>query len=260
MPLTIAHPCAVLPFAKLCPRYLNFAALVCGSMSPDLAYAFHQYQFSAQAHTFAGSFFLDLPTGLMLVLVYYYSKDLIASQLPSPHREYWLSLPGGSPLVKPDRSLSDSLRAFALVCFSVILGSWTHIVWDSFTHQHGFAVDSLPFLSRDVFAFATTRLQLYKILQYFCSAAGLVVLALFYRNRLNEAKTTDILGKSISNTKFSLLLVSSALAALSLTLFQSMLDLSQSLAHQGFVLVVNCMFMLPVVFLLSGLIERSRRR
>ncbi len=88
----------------------------------------------------------------------------------------------------------------------------------------------------------------------------MIVLALFYRNRLHEAKTTDILGKPISNTKFSLLLISSALAALSLTLFQNMLDASQSLTHQGFVLVVNCMFMLPVVFLLSGLIERSRRR
>lgn len=85
-------------------------------------------------------------------------------------------------------------------------------------------------------------------------------MALFYRNRLIETKTTVILGKSISNTKFSLLLISSALAALSLTLFQSMLDVSQSFAHQGFVLVVNCMFVVPVVFLLSGLIERSRRR
>jgi len=165
MPLTIAHPCAVLPFAKLCPRYLNFAALVCGSMSPDLAYAFQQYQFSAQAHTFAGSLFLDLLTGLLLLLIYYYSKDLIASQLPAPHREYWLSLPGGSPL-----------------------------------------------------------------------------------------------GKPIGNTKFSLLLILSALATLSLTLFQNMFGVSQSLAHQGFVLVVNCMFMLPVVFLISGLIERSQRR
>jgi hypothetical protein len=134
-------------------------------MSPDLAYAFQQYQFSAQAHTFAGRLLLDLPTGLLLLLSYCYSKDLIASQLPAPHRQYWLSLPAGSPLVKPHRSLSDSLKAFALVCFSVILGSWTHIVWDSFTHQHGFAVDSLPFLSRDIFVFASTRLQLYKILQ-----------------------------------------------------------------------------------------------
>lgn len=160
MPLTIAHPCAVLPFAKLCPRYLNFAALVCGSMSPDLAYAFPQYQFSAEAHTFAGSFLLDLPTGLLLLLVYYYSKDLIASQLPAPHRQYWLSLPGGSHLVKSHSSLPDSLKAFSAVFFSVILGSWTHIVWDSFTHQHGFAVESLSFLSRDIFVFASTHLPL----------------------------------------------------------------------------------------------------
>lgn len=260
MPLTIAHPCAVLPFAKLCPRYLNFAALVCGSMSPDLAYAFQQYHFSAQAHTVAGSFLLDLPTGLVLLLIYYCSKDLIASQLPVPHRQFWLSLPSGRSLAKAHGSFSDSLKTFAAVYFSLLLGSWTHIIWDSFTHQHGFAVESLPLLSRDLLTVAGMHLQLYKILQYACSGAGLVVLVSVYFSRLKAMKRANIASGATSNIKFCLLLVTSALATVSLTLFQATREAGQSLAHQGFVLVVNCMFIVPVVFLISGIIERSRRR
>lgn len=260
MPLTIAHPCAVLPFAKLCPRYLNFAALVCGSMSPDLAYAFQQYHFSAQAHTFAGSFLLDLPSGLVLLLIYYCSKDLIASQLPVPHRQFWLSLPSGRSLAMTHGSFSDLLKASAAVCLSLLVGSWTHIVWDSFTHQHGFAVESLPLLSSELFVFAGIHLQLYKILQYACSGAGLVMLALFYISRLKVMECADITSGATSNIKFSLLLFASSLAAVTLTLFQATREAGQSLAHQGFVLVVNCMFIVPVVFLISGIIERSRYR
>lgn len=203
---------------------------------------------------------LDLPTGLVLLLIYYCSKDLIASQLPVPHRQFWLSLPSGRSLARAHGSFSDLLRASAAVCFSLLLGSWTHIIWDSFTHQHGFAVESLPLLSSDLLVFAGIHLQLYKILQYACSGAGLVVLVLVYISRLKAMKRADIASGATSNIKFSLLLVASALAAVTLTLLQVTREAGQSLAHQGFVLVVNCMFMLPVVFLLSGIIERSRRR
>lgn len=40
MPLTFAHPAAVLPFSRN-SKYVNFLALVLGSMAPDFEYFLH---------------------------------------------------------------------------------------------------------------------------------------------------------------------------------------------------------------------------
>ena len=37
MPLTFAHPSAILPFSRI-SRYINFSAMVFGSMAPDFEY------------------------------------------------------------------------------------------------------------------------------------------------------------------------------------------------------------------------------
>ncbi len=51
MPLTIAHPVAVLPFRRL---GLPMAALAIGSISPDLEYLFHLSPKSNISHTASG--------------------------------------------------------------------------------------------------------------------------------------------------------------------------------------------------------------
>jgi len=258
MPITIAHPCAVLPFAKLCPRYLNFAALVCGSMTPDLAYAFHQFQFSAQAHTFDGSFLLDLPSGFLLLFAYYWSKDLIASQLPTPHCEFWQSLGKVEFLIRSRSSIAGALKPFVIITVSILLGAWTHIIWDGFTHQHGFAVEAMPTLSTNIFSIGSFQMPVYKLLQYTFSAAGLFVLFQFYSVKLRKDYSEHLSAKSTGVWRFYVLVASSILAAAFLSLFQGSLG-HQSVTHKGFVFIVNCMFMLPVVFLLSGLLAKYRR-
>jgi hypothetical protein len=72
MPFALAHPAAVLPLRRYCPRQLDFPALLVGSLAPDLGYAFlplHVYGFSHQF--WAGSFGFCLPAGLVLVLIFY---------------------------------------------------------------------------------------------------------------------------------------------------------------------------------------------
>ena len=44
MPFPLAHPAAVLPFRRYCSRWLNFPALVIGSLVPDLGYLFPPIQ------------------------------------------------------------------------------------------------------------------------------------------------------------------------------------------------------------------------
>jgi len=64
MPFPVAHPAAVLPLRRYCPRYLSFPALVVGSLSPDLGYLFGHLHADWFSHRFwAGSFgFWPRPT------------------------------------------------------------------------------------------------------------------------------------------------------------------------------------------------------
>ena len=92
MPIPLAHPAAVLPLCRFCPRYLSFGALVIGSLLPDVAYTiddlnkfsrtlvflfgpsvgYSEYVRNAWdwddfSHTFAGSLGFCLPVGLLLL-------------------------------------------------------------------------------------------------------------------------------------------------------------------------------------------------
>ena len=67
MPFTLAHPAAVLPLRRFCPRFLNFPALVVGSVGPDAGYAFGWLGADQVSHRFLGSFVFCLPVGLVLV-------------------------------------------------------------------------------------------------------------------------------------------------------------------------------------------------
>ena len=90
MPFPLAHPAAVLPLRRCCPRYLSFPALVIGSLCPDSGYLFHAGNFS---HRFlAGSFGFCLPVGLVLVLVFYGVRRPVIGILPASYRRLLLPL------------------------------------------------------------------------------------------------------------------------------------------------------------------------
>jgi len=108
---------------------------------------------------------------------------LIASQLPSPHSEYWTGPAGGD--VEKIKTLLAPRAILSLFC-SVLIGAATHIVWDSFTHIHGRAVDSVPLLSSDLVSVGRVDLKVYKFLQYFSSVAGLAIVQVLYKKELSK--------------------------------------------------------------------------
>ena len=63
MPWTLSHPAIVLPLRRFSPQPLDFAALVIGSMTPDIGYYIDRFDLSAFAHTLPGSFLACLPPG-----------------------------------------------------------------------------------------------------------------------------------------------------------------------------------------------------
>ncbi|MBS1955099.1 MAG: DUF4184 family protein [Cyanobacteria bacterium SZAS-4] len=251
MPVTIAHPAAVLFFKQWCPRFFNFSALVAGSMAPDLAYVFHQFQVSAAAHSFTAKFLINLPAGLILLVVYFFSKNLIASQLPSPHREYWRE-----QMQTPDfRRNRLAPSAILILLGSILIGSVTHVAWDSFTHEHGAAVAALPFLSLDLFNGYGLHVKVYKFLQYFSGVVGLILISSFYRHELSERSSPAVYSASNkqATVKFLALLALSIVAAGVLTLVQYQTESETTISHAVFLFVVNTTVLLPVTLLISGL-------
>jgi len=172
MPFTLAHPAAVLPLRRA--PLLRTVPLIIGAMTPDVPYflpwrlAKHIPQ--GATHTMLGSITLDLPFGIALLLFLWLLRVPLAAPLGHTSRAKCraaLQRFGSRP------------RNWALAPVSLLVGSWTHIVWDSFTHPGGWMVSRISALSAPVSVFSYTG-ELCHVLQYVSSALGLAVLALWF--------------------------------------------------------------------------------
>jgi hypothetical protein len=164
MPWTFAHPAAVLPLKRLGPQRVNFAALAIGSLVPDFGYYAFQFQGTWVTHTFLGSITLCPLLGLVLLACFNLVREPLCYMLPQPHRAALLPL-ARAPVRK-------DITAVAVAALCVILGAWTHILWDSFTHKKRWFVDRIEWLQAEVFAVQGHVLHGYSLLQYLSSVAG----------------------------------------------------------------------------------------
>ena len=171
MPWTLSHPAAVLPLRRFTPEPLDFAALVVGSTTPDVGYYIGNFNLANFAHTLAGSFVACLPSGVIILLVFYLFCRPISYALPSPHRQVLLPLCPGFPV---------GLTRWIIILFSLLLGAWTHNFWDAFTHEHGWFVDRIPWLQRPVVHLPSTTVHVYLVLQEASTVTGFAIVALAY--------------------------------------------------------------------------------
>ena len=160
MPFPLAHPAAVLPLQRYCSRWLNFPALVIGSLVPDAAYVFRSDEISSLSHQFLGSIAFGLPTGLLMLAVLYALRLPVVQMLPNSGRRLFLTL------------CRRPIGPLWLAALSLMIGIWTHISWDSFTHSQGWMVGHFPILQTPVFIFAGRTARVCHVLWYASSFAG----------------------------------------------------------------------------------------
>jgi uncharacterized protein DUF4184 len=172
MPWTFAHPAAVLPLRRLCPKYLSFVAVVVGSITPDLGYYFGQLRAASFAHTFSGSLVLCFPSGIVVLALLFLLRKPILFLLPQPHRH---ALTAYSNAI--DRL---TVNRIAVIAYSLVLGAWTHIVWDSFTHGATLASNHLAMLREPLFHVGTRAFLGYQLLQALSTLIGSVALVVAY--------------------------------------------------------------------------------
>lgn len=155
MPITFAHPVAVLPFA----RYLPLPALVAGSIAPDLAYYLPMSLSGTATHSVAGILRWDLLIGLALLIAFRLSAGPAAALLPITLTSTRTPRQTGSHAV--------------LTVLAILLGAATHVIWDSFTQTTGFAVQHWDLLRTSVIEPHKT----YNVAGYVSSLAGTAILA-----------------------------------------------------------------------------------
>jgi hypothetical protein len=175
MPFPLAHPAAVLPLRRFCPGRLSFFALVIGSVVPDVAYCFGPLDVDVFAHTLAGSVVFCLPMGWLLIQVSWGIREPLATLLPNPHRE---------ALVPWCRRAREPVGT---VTVSLLLGAWTHIFLDGFSHEDGWSVQRFEVLRVWVPVGGGYKAPVYRIIWYALSITGLIWLAGSYLRWLNRA-------------------------------------------------------------------------
>ncbi|TNM38319.1 DUF4184 family protein [Nocardioides albidus] len=132
MPVTLAHPAAVLPLRRL---GLPMSAMVIGSMAPDLPVLGQTWGLYAFSHSPVGILTLDLALTLALLLFWdRWGRDAVVDAAPSVVRD---RLPVHARIGR---------RAWILAPLAAVVGSITHTVWDSFTHDGRWGVRHVGWL------------------------------------------------------------------------------------------------------------------
>lgn len=169
MPFTLSHPAAVIPLGQISRLKLSLSALVIGSLIPDFEYLYRLAPVPTVGHSFLGMFYFCLPVGMaVLILFHYILKEPLALLAPDKYRERLMSHYQPFSLLKP--------LSFTKAALSVLIGAFSHILWDSFTHSYGWAVQRYDFLREPLFTIGGSATPVFRILQHLCGILGIIVI------------------------------------------------------------------------------------
>lgn len=170
MPLTFAHPAAAIPLLRPLGRFGALSALIIGSVVPDF-WRFLPFGVTrGESHSLFALLWFCLPVGLAVYLLFH-------STLKGP----LLALMPGFVFVRLGGYVLgfQSLPRYPwmAVMVSLFVGSFTHIVWDAFTHSGTTAAEAFPALHANVFSIGEYPVYVFKLLQHGTAAVGLLLMA-----------------------------------------------------------------------------------
>lgn len=170
MPFTISHAIAAYPAHYLTRRKIPVMPLVIGSMSPDFPYLLFMTPVHAPGHSIPGVWIYCLLPALLILALWY----------------RWLEKPILNLLALPQVQMPLKIREVLLVIVGVLLGAYSHLLWDATSHSYGYFVQNCEFWRAELLG-----LPLYKLNQYGSGVLGLAGLVLWYA-KLN-AKSQQVI-------------------------------------------------------------------
>lgn len=171
MPFTFAHPAIVLPLTYLTKRYLSLTGLVIGSMTPDFEYFIRMTIKSNYSHSINGLFWFDLPLGLLITFIFH---NLVRNKLFDNLPQFLKS----RLFVFKQFEWNKHFKSYWMVVIcSILIGAASHLLWDSFTHEHGYFVQIIPALQSFITLFGA-KIPVLKILQHASTLIGAITIGL----------------------------------------------------------------------------------
>ncbi|MFJ8902311.1 DUF4184 family protein [Streptomyces sp. NPDC102370] len=192
MPFTLSHPAAVLPLLR---HPFSPAALVCGSLAPDMPYflgtagipvsaqSWYEPLLNATTSHQVSGMAVPAVFGAMLLAAYALVRRPVAALLPA-----------GLPLADGHgQGRVGGARRVGWVLLSLVIGIITHLVWDSFTHADGYLVTHLGVLRSSLAGDLTVA----RALQHLSTAVGLLAVT---HHLWRRARSTSLGGSAGRDT------------------------------------------------------------
>ena len=206
MPETIAHSLVAVPFAR---KSFVFSAVVVGTLAPDFEYFFRLSADSSISHTLPGLVIFCLPVGLALLWLWHFLlKSALVELVPDAHYKRLL------PLCK--RFNFGPTSQFIKIVFSILIGAFTHLAWDSLTHYHGWTVQQFSFLSSSLIQTDYGSLKTYRVLQHGSSLLGLFGILFFYIRWFRRTSPLEKIPERSLSVKTRILIISVILVSTTL--------------------------------------------
>jgi hypothetical protein len=172
MPFTLAHPALVLPVYFLRKECFSLTGLVIGGMVPDIKFLIDNYDIRISSHNFWGAIWLDVPISILLCFIFHnivrvpfihYSPMIIKTRVQKFQTFDWNEY---------------FLKYWATILISIVIGIYSHLIWDRFTHISEVFLSSITWGNKDDIFTKHPWLR-YRLIQSFYSILGLTAEACF---------------------------------------------------------------------------------
>jgi hypothetical protein len=139
-------------------------------MAPDAGYLFDDPGLGGLSHEFFGSIAFGIPVGVLALAILYGFRKRVVSMLPETQRQIY------EPLCR------RPMGSIWIVALSLVIGIWSHVIWDSFVHIDGWIVEKWPLLQTPVIQYSGRTARVSHVLWYGSSFAGVVAVFLSIEN------------------------------------------------------------------------------
>ncbi|MDO5577461.1 MAG: DUF4184 family protein [Fibrobacter sp.] len=182
MPFTGAHPAAIIPLVK---HKFILSALIFGSIAPDLGYYVGFESPNRITHSVIGIFLFSLPVGFLSLMIFHYVlKRPLLELLPDSLR---------SRLFYYTKTFSGfSKGQFRLVVLSLILGAFTHIAWDTLTHEKDWVLHGFTFVKQVVLTTGRGSVQIHHLFQHGSTVVGLGLIVIWLVRWFQRTKPQNV--------------------------------------------------------------------
>ncbi|MGB4206170.1 MAG: DUF4184 family protein [Bacteroidales bacterium] len=236
MPFTFSHPAIVLPLTYFPKKWFSITGLVIGSLTPDFEYFLRMRIKSNYSHTLDGLFWFDLPLGILLAFVFH---DIVRNKLFDNLPTFFKSR---FSVFRQFDWNGHFKKNWFVVAISVIIGASSHILWDSYTHKHGYFVQTIPALINTVDLF-NIQVPVFKILQHSSTIiGGLVIAFAVFKLPASETENEKV------NSKYWAIFAGITLIIIAIRLFSG-LDIKQygNLIVNGISAVLISLILTPLI-------------